>query len=146
MFQMAIRPSFSLADLIFVTNITNIISGEKIVMWRNFSFPCMTIVGKLKISPHVEKFQMSPHDRCREIWNSPHMACVWCRKRCHICKIYAVFLKKSVLWKFTHFDAKFILLQFLHFCVEKNLSKNFLCGEKMTNITSQNGRFHIGLP
>ena len=55
------------ADLIFVTNITNIISGEKIVVWRNFSFPCMTIVGKLKISPHVEKFQMSPHDRCEEI-------------------------------------------------------------------------------
>ena len=54
-------------DLIFVTNITNIISGEKNVMWRNFSFPCMTIVGKLKISPHVEKFQMSPHDRCGEI-------------------------------------------------------------------------------
>ena len=41
-------------DLIFVTNITNIISGEKIVMWRNFSFPRMTIVGELKISPHVE--------------------------------------------------------------------------------------------
>ena len=59
-------------------------------MWRNFSFPCMTIVGKLKISPHVEKFQMSPHDRCGEIWNSPHMACVWCRKRRHICKIYAI--------------------------------------------------------
>ena len=74
-----------LTDLIFVTNITNIISGEKIVMWRNFSFPCMTIVGKLKISPHVEKFQMSPHDRCGEIWNSPHLACVWCRKRRHIC-------------------------------------------------------------
>ena len=35
-------------DLIFVTNITNIISAEKIVMWRNFSFPCMTIVGKWK--------------------------------------------------------------------------------------------------
>ena len=45
-----------LSDLIFVTNITNNISGEKCVMWRNFSFPCMTIVGKLKISPHVEKF------------------------------------------------------------------------------------------
>ena len=26
-------------------------------MWRNFSFPCTTIVGKLKNSPHVEKFQ-----------------------------------------------------------------------------------------
>ena len=42
-------------------------SWKKIVMWRNFSFPCMTIVGKLKISPHVEKFQMSPHDRYGEI-------------------------------------------------------------------------------
>ena len=31
-------------------------SRRKIVMRRNFSFPCMTLVGKLKISPHVEKF------------------------------------------------------------------------------------------
>ena len=46
-----------MADQIFVTSITNYIREEKIVMWRNFSFPCMTIVGKLKISPHVEKFQ-----------------------------------------------------------------------------------------
>ena len=28
-------------------------------MWINLSFPCMTIVGKLKNSPPVEKFQMS---------------------------------------------------------------------------------------
>ena len=46
-----------MAEFIFVKNITNYIRGEKIAMWRNFSFPCMTIVGKLKISPHVEKFQ-----------------------------------------------------------------------------------------
>ena len=59
-----------LTDLIIVNNITNIISGEKI-----FSFPCMAIVGKMKISPPVAKFQMSPHDRCGEILNSPHMAC-----------------------------------------------------------------------
>ena len=26
-------------------------------MWKNFSFPCMTIVGKLKFSPPVEKFK-----------------------------------------------------------------------------------------
>ena len=45
------------SELIFVTNITNYICGEKIVMWRNFIFQCMTIVGKLKISPHVEKFR-----------------------------------------------------------------------------------------
>ena len=44
------------SELIFVTDITDYICGEKVVMWRNFSFPCMTIVGKLKISPHVEKF------------------------------------------------------------------------------------------
>ena len=50
-------------DLMFVTNI---ISGEKIAMWGNFSFPCMTIVGKLKISPNVEKFQMFPHDRNKQ--------------------------------------------------------------------------------
>ena len=28
-------------------------------MLKNFSFPCMKIVGKLKISPNVEKFQIS---------------------------------------------------------------------------------------
>ena len=44
-------------DLIFVTNIKNYIRGEKIVMWRNFSFPCMTIVENLKTSPYVEKIQ-----------------------------------------------------------------------------------------
>ena len=82
-------------DLIFVTNITNYICGEKIAMWRIFSFPCMTIAGKSKISLHVEKFQMSSHDRCGKIWNSPHLACVWCRKRRHICKIYAIFLKNQ---------------------------------------------------
>ena len=40
---------------------------------------------------HVETFQISPHDRCGEIWNSPHMAFVWCGKRRHICKIYTFF-------------------------------------------------------
>ena len=43
----------------------------------------------------MEKFQMSSHDRCGKIWNSPHLACVWCRKRSHICKIYAIFLKNQ---------------------------------------------------
>ena len=89
-----------MTDLIFVTNITNYIREDKIAMWRNFSFPCMTILGKLKISQHVEKFQMSPHDRCGEIWNSAHLACVWCRKRRHICKIYCNlcrFVAKSLI-------------------------------------------------
>ena len=33
------------------------------------------------------------HDRCGEIWNSPHMACVWYRKRRHTCQIYAIFFR-----------------------------------------------------
>ena len=32
------------------------------------------------------------------------------------------------------FVAKSVLSQFTHFCVEKNYTKNCLCGEKMTNI------------
>ena len=64
-----------------VTNITNTISGERIVLWRNFSFPCMTIVGKLKISPHVEKFHMSPHDRCADVEKSKILH-IW-----HVCDV-----------------------------------------------------------
>ena len=48
---------FKSTDLIFVMNITNYIRRDEIVMWKNFSFPCITIVGKFKFSPHVEKFQ-----------------------------------------------------------------------------------------
>ena len=90
---------------------------------------------------------MSSHGRCGWIWNSPHLACVWCRKCRHIRKIYAILVVKSVLLQFTHFVAKCVLSQFTHFCVEKNLSKNFLCGEKMTNMRSANTwteyQFHV---
>ena len=55
---------------------------------------------------------MSPHI---EIWNSPHIACVWCRKRRHICKIYAIFTR---------------------FHVETNWARKYICGEKMTNMRS----------
>ena len=78
----------------YLSQVSQVIYVEKIVMWRIFSFPCMTIAVKLRFSLHVEKFQMPSHDRCGKIWNSPHLACVWCRKRRHICKIYAIFLKK----------------------------------------------------
>ena len=42
------------ADLIFVTDITDYICGEKSVMWRNFKFLYMKHVEKAKISPHVD--------------------------------------------------------------------------------------------
>ena len=60
-------PFVSPTDLIFVTNITNIISGEKIVMWRNFSFPCGEIsdVFYCNLCRFVAKSLI--HDVCREI-------------------------------------------------------------------------------
>ena len=63
---------------------------------------------------------MSPHDICGKIWNSPHLACVWCRKRRHICKIYAIFLKKISFVKI------YALCREIHFVA----IYAFLCGEK----------------
>ena len=41
-------------------------------MWINFTFRHMTDVEMSKIHPHVDWFQISSHDRCREIWNLLH--------------------------------------------------------------------------
>ena len=46
-------------DLIFVTNITNIISGEKFYKWKSFSFPCIL------------------YDNCGEIENFSTCAKLW---------------------------------------------------------------------
>ena len=73
---------------------TNIISGEKIVMWRNFSFPCMTIVGKLKISPHVEKFQMSPHDENKTRVQLMLFA-LFCRKKLNLPQLTRFYVEKN---------------------------------------------------
>ena len=39
---------------------------------------------------------------------------------------------------FTLFCSQSVLSWFSHFCVEKNLTKNYICGEKMTNISYGN--------
>ena len=68
----------------------------------------MTSVGKLKISPPVEKVQLS------------------------FIAIYAVLLLNLLFALFCHeFLPKFTGLQ-----VEKNLAQMYICGEKMTNIRS----------
>ena len=41
---------------------------RKSVIWRNFKFLYMKHVEKAKISPHLDLFQISSHDRFREIW------------------------------------------------------------------------------
>ena len=57
-------------------------------MWGNFSFPCMTIVGKLKISPHMEKLQKSPHDSVEKSENLH----IW-----HVCGVeYVVIYAKDM--------------------------------------------------
>ena len=68
------------------------------------------------------KAEIFQHDRCGKIWNSPHMACVWCRKRRHICKIYAIYdvLLQNLL--ITLFCSK------IYFAIIYALS----CGEKLS--------------
>ena len=51
----------------FVTDPTDISVEKKFVIWRIFRFLCMTDLENSEISPHVEYFQISPHDRCGEI-------------------------------------------------------------------------------
>ena len=82
-------------------------------MWSNFIFLHMTDVEKSEISPHL--------------------ACVWCRKCLHICTIYAV------CYNLRTFVTKSVLLRFTHFCVEKNLTKNCLCGEKCIRSSIRSG-------
>ena len=60
-------------------------------MWRNFRFLNVTDVEKSEVSPHVEQFQIYPHDRGGEFLNfSIYGMCVmW---RMYPCKIDAVLL------------------------------------------------------
>ena len=76
-------------------------------MWSNFRFLLMTDVEKSEISPHLA---------------------------CGNCKMYAVLLSNWFYYNLRTFVAKSVLMHFTHFCVEKNLTKNCLRGEKMTNI------------
>ena len=49
--------------------------------------------------------------------------------------IYAVLLQFTLFCRdLRAFVAKIVLSRFTHFCVEKNLTQNYICGEKMTNI------------
>ena len=100
------------SEVIFVTDITVYICGEKIVMWRNFSFPCMTIVGKLKFFPQAEKFQYNWLD---------------------FIAIYAVLWLNRLI--FTLFCRKFFATIYALSCGEK-LSPKVHMWRKMTNIRS----------
>ena len=78
-------------------------------MWRNFSFSCMTIVGKLKISPHVDKFHMSQHVEKSEILHIWHVCdveniVIYAKFMQNLCNIYALscgdkLSRKVHLWR-----------------------------------------------
>ena len=112
-------------------------------MWRNFRFQYMTDVEKFEISPHAEEFQLFPHNRCGKMWNfakfgeilhistwqmwrNPKFTLFCCCKICFVTN-YAVF-------------AKSVLARFMRFCVEKNWAKNWIGGEKMTNMRYGNNK------
>ena len=82
-------------------------------MWRNFSFPCMTIVGKLKISPPVEKF-LQLMGFC-----------------CNLCRFVAKSVIHAVLSRnFCH--------NLRAFMWRKIVPKSTFVEKKMTNIRSEN--------
>ena len=83
-------------------------------MWSNLKFLHMTDVEKSEVSPHL--------------------ACVWCGECLYIYTCYAVLSKNWFCCDLRRFVAKSVFLQLTHFCVEKNLTKDCVCGEKLTNI------------
>ena len=87
-------------------------------MWRNFRLPNVTDLEKTEVSPHVDEFKISPHERGGKIRNLPMCVCGGCLQ---ICKIY-VFL---VLSQFTLFCCK-IWFVAIH---------AHLCGEKLKQIS-----------
>ena len=97
------KNGYSLTQTSYLSLISLILLVEKKLPCGEFSAFC---VWRLQGN---KKIQMSSHDICGKIWNSKHLVCVGCKKRRHICKIYDIFLKKSVLSKFTHFVAKSVL-------------------------------------
>ena len=80
----------------------------------------VTDMEKSEVSPHMEKFLISPHHRCGQIWNfSTSCMCVMWRMSPHKCKIYSVLLYNRFCHNLRCFVAKYVLLRFAHFCVEK---------------------------
>ena len=100
-------------------------------MWRNLTFLHMLSNFKFLHMTDVEKSEVSPH-----------LACVWCGECLNICTHYAVLLKNWFCRGLHHFVANSVLSRFTHFCVEKNLTKDYVCGEKVTNIRYEQQQLH----
>ena len=93
-------------------------------------------IGGEKIG-HVEKFQISIHNRCGEIRNFARFGGIskfYTWQMWRNLKFILFLVVKSVLWQFTLFFAWIVLSRFMRLCVERNWAKNCIGGEKMTNM------------
>ena len=98
--------------LIFVTDVTDGVCGEKLFMWRN--------------SPHVVKWKISPHDKCGETLShgeiSPHYKCGEnlssgkflhmrkVEKICHVEKFLNMRKVAKILWRNLSAQSTFLQL------------------------------------
>ena len=110
--------------LIFVTDATDGVCGEKIGHVEKFS---PWLVVKWKISPHYKCGDDSVKWRMNNVWIMCTIFDVLSHFLLFCCKI-------SLFYDLRCFVAKSVLSRFTRFGVEKNLVKNFACGEKRTNI------------
>ena len=146
------------ADLTFVTNITNIISGEKSSCGETSAFPVWQLWGNWKFLHMWRNFSTIDGVLLQFM--------PFCRKICYSCCFVVKFLPQGLashwsakttftfhfsinddlesIWKCWNREMKsesgFSLAiasqPFKRFHMEKNWAQKYICGEKMTNIRS----------
>ena len=89
-------------------------------MWRNLTFLHMLSNFKFFHMTDVEKSEVSPH-----------LASVWCEECLNICERYALLLKN---WFYAVLSRNLFCRDLRTFVWRKNWTKDWVCGEKMTNI------------
>ena len=89
-------------------------------MRRNLTFLHMLSNFKFFHMTDVEKSEVSPH-----------LASVWCEECLNICERYALLLKN---WFYAVLSRNLFCRDLRTFVWRKNWTKDWVCGEKMTNI------------
>ena len=74
---------------------------------------------------HAEKFPISIHDMCGEIWSFSTSRGISDFRNLIFCQMWR---------EISNFVMKSVLSRFTLFCMEKNLANNCVCGEKITNM------------
>ena len=124
----------------YLSRIPQIIFVEKkYVMWRNLKFLSITDVQISKISPHMEKFQMSPHDTCGKNLKFSTSGMCLMQKTLPYMQNICHFLEKKI-----NFVKMYSLCREIHFVAIHGL----LCGEKFIQKLSswrKNDKYEVWL-